>query len=237
MVAAPPMSFFMLSMPLSGLMSSPPVSKHTPLPTSVILGCDGSPQVMSIRRGARSAARPTAWMSGKFSLSRSSPTIALMLAPWRAASDRAAYSSSAGPMSFAGVLIRSRASQTPSTMRVTSSPSTPAGSSSRTLSVVGLAIAREAIGAEREGERLRAWRQSAHWRSDRCPTAAVRAGRPGRKRSDGASSSAKQDAGEAAVRPRQQQMLPGARLEAGGLGKGRGVRIQIRRAIAARSAR
>ena len=37
-VAAPPMSFFMISMPLSGLRSSPPVSKHTPLPTSVTLG-------------------------------------------------------------------------------------------------------------------------------------------------------------------------------------------------------
>ena len=51
--AAPPMSFFMISMPLSGLMSSPPVSKHTPLPTSVIFGAAGSPQVRSIRRGAR----------------------------------------------------------------------------------------------------------------------------------------------------------------------------------------
>ena len=60
MQAAPPISFFMLSMPLSGLISSPPVSKHTPLPTSVILGWVGSPQEMSIRRGARAAARPTA---------------------------------------------------------------------------------------------------------------------------------------------------------------------------------
>ena len=54
MVAAPPMSFFMLSMPASDLMSSPPVSKQTPLPISVTLGCEGSPQVMSIRRGGRS---------------------------------------------------------------------------------------------------------------------------------------------------------------------------------------
>lgn len=29
------MSFFMVSMPAAGLMSSPPVSKQTPLPTSV----------------------------------------------------------------------------------------------------------------------------------------------------------------------------------------------------------
>ncbi len=73
--AAPPMSFFMISMPLDGLMSRPPVSKHTPLPTSVILGSAGLPQAMSIRRGARADARPTAWISGKFSARRSSPTI------------------------------------------------------------------------------------------------------------------------------------------------------------------
>ena len=35
-LAAPPMSFFMISMPLAGLMSRPPVSKAMPLPTSVI---------------------------------------------------------------------------------------------------------------------------------------------------------------------------------------------------------
>ena len=65
-LAAPPMSFFMISMPLDGLRSSPPVSKQTPLPTSVTLGCAGSPQVRSISRGARVEARPTAWISGKF---------------------------------------------------------------------------------------------------------------------------------------------------------------------------
>ncbi len=37
-VAAPPMSFFMFSIEASGLMSSPPVSKQTPLPTSVTRG-------------------------------------------------------------------------------------------------------------------------------------------------------------------------------------------------------
>ena len=65
-LAAPPMSFFMISMPLDGLRSSPPVSKQTPLPTSVTLGWSGSPQAMSISRGARSEAMPTAWISGKF---------------------------------------------------------------------------------------------------------------------------------------------------------------------------
>ncbi len=64
MIAAPPMSFFMLSMPEAALRSRPPESKHTPLPTSVTLGADCSPQTMSTRRGARTLARPTAWIVG-----------------------------------------------------------------------------------------------------------------------------------------------------------------------------
>ena len=82
-LAAPPMSFFMSSMPLEGLMSSPPVSKQTPLPTSVTLGCAGSPQTKSIRRGAREEARPTAWIIGKFCARRSSPMINDNSAPLR----------------------------------------------------------------------------------------------------------------------------------------------------------
>ena len=62
--AAPPMSFFISFMPASLLRSSPPVSKHTPLPTTVILGASASPQVRSISRGGRVLARPTAWISG-----------------------------------------------------------------------------------------------------------------------------------------------------------------------------
>ncbi len=59
--AAPPMSFFMFSMPPAGFRSSPPVSKQTPLPISVTLGASlAAPQVMSIRRGSRTLARPTA---------------------------------------------------------------------------------------------------------------------------------------------------------------------------------
>ena len=37
-LAAPPMSFFISSMPADGLMSRPPVSKQMPLPTRVIGG-------------------------------------------------------------------------------------------------------------------------------------------------------------------------------------------------------
>ena len=58
--AAPPMSFFMLRMPAAAFRSSPPVSKQTPLPHSTICGCAASPQLSSIRRGARCEARPTA---------------------------------------------------------------------------------------------------------------------------------------------------------------------------------
>ena len=58
------MSFFISSMPDDGLMSRPPLSKQTPLPTMVTFGCVGLPQRRSISRGARGLARPTAWMAG-----------------------------------------------------------------------------------------------------------------------------------------------------------------------------
>ena len=57
--AAPPMSFFMSIMPLEGLMSRPPVSKQTPLPTSVTSGAPRLPQRMSMRRGSRALPFPT----------------------------------------------------------------------------------------------------------------------------------------------------------------------------------
>ena len=61
--AAPPMSFFMRAMPELGLMSKPPLSKHTPLPINVTRGYASPPggaQRNSIRRGASLLARPTA---------------------------------------------------------------------------------------------------------------------------------------------------------------------------------
>ena len=61
--AAPPISFFMSSILAAPLRSSPPLSKQTPLPTSVIFG-PRRPQRKSISRGARLLARPTAWMQG-----------------------------------------------------------------------------------------------------------------------------------------------------------------------------
>ena len=79
-VAAPPISFFINPMDAEGLMSRPPVSKQTPLPTRVKRG-PFVPQFISINRGARGEARPTAWISGKFSVSRSSPTTDWTRAP------------------------------------------------------------------------------------------------------------------------------------------------------------
>ena len=52
-LAPPPMSFFIIFMPVADFRSRPPVSKQTPLPTSVNLGALSSPHRMSIRRGAR----------------------------------------------------------------------------------------------------------------------------------------------------------------------------------------
>ena len=65
--AAPPMSFFMSAMPAPVLMSKPPLSKHTPLPTSTTCGRPApADQRISASRGAAALARPTAWMAGKF---------------------------------------------------------------------------------------------------------------------------------------------------------------------------
>ncbi|KAG1167076.1 hypothetical protein G6F35_017851 [Rhizopus arrhizus] len=102
------MSFFMLRMPSAGLMSRPPVSKHTPLPTSTSAGSVSLPQRSTTRRGARCEARPTAWMAGKFCFSSASPVIASTSAPCASASARAASSSCCGPMSSVGVLTQSR---------------------------------------------------------------------------------------------------------------------------------
>ena len=94
-------------------MSSPPVSKHTPLPTSVTRGASSAPQRRSMSRGCRAsdAARPTAWICGYPPPgldSSASPSIVDTVADVEAASVRAHASSSAGPMSDAGMLIRSR---------------------------------------------------------------------------------------------------------------------------------
>jgi len=75
------MSFFIRAIPVAVLISRPPVSKQTPLPTSVTRGFPFVPQRISSRRGATALARPTVWISGKFFSRRSSPTIEVTSAP------------------------------------------------------------------------------------------------------------------------------------------------------------
>ena len=60
----PPGAYRLGGVPEAVFRSSPPVSKHTPLPTKVTFGAALSPQTMSTRRGARVLARPTAWIVG-----------------------------------------------------------------------------------------------------------------------------------------------------------------------------
>mmetsp|Transcript_18607 Transcript_18607/g.62822 ORF Transcript_18607/g.62822 Transcript_18607/m.62822 type:complete len:227 (-) Transcript_18607:450-1130(-) len=111
--AAPPMSFFIVSIPAGGLISRPPVSNVTPFPRITTAGNFASPadrHVISTTRGSKplAAARPTAWIIGYPGLSKSaSPTHDLTSAPYADPSARAAASRSAGPMSWAGVEMRS----------------------------------------------------------------------------------------------------------------------------------
>jgi len=81
-VAPPPISFFMFSIDASGLMSRPPVSKQTPLPTSVTCGCFGSPHSMSISRGslANGIGNILAGLVGSVGLSPSTANVGLQAA-------------------------------------------------------------------------------------------------------------------------------------------------------------
>ena len=153
-VAAPPMSFFISPIEAGGLMSSPPVSKQTPLPTRVTFGASARPQARSSRRGASVAAAPTAWIIGKPSRRRASPRMARTEAPWRSASARTAASSAAGPMSRAGVLMRSWVSAAAAAMRSTRAASTPSGQTRSDGAGGGGAVAVEAIAGQQPAQRL-----------------------------------------------------------------------------------
>ena len=130
-VAAPPMSFFIRSIALDGLMSSPPVSNTTPLPTSVTLGASRRPQMKSASRGGSAAAAPTAWTSGKLRAIRASPTMLSYSAPLTSASRAASSSSAEGVITLAGALIRSRPNAIARAWRSRLAKSTFAGGSSR----------------------------------------------------------------------------------------------------------
>jgi hypothetical protein len=82
--AAPPMSFFISAMPELDLMSRPPLSKHTPLPTRVKRGRHprrGGDQRISSSRGACSARRARRHESQESSRRSSSPTHSLIVGP------------------------------------------------------------------------------------------------------------------------------------------------------------
>ena len=112
-------------------MSSPPVSKQTPLPTSVTFGASARPQTRSSSRGGSAAAAPTASIIGRFAaLSAAAPRVTRTSAPCRAASATKAASSASGPMSRAGVLIRSCASRAAPAIRSIRAASTPSGQTS-----------------------------------------------------------------------------------------------------------
>ena len=114
-LAAPPMSFFMCSIPLDGFRSSPPVSKQTPLPHNETSGC------VVMRRAAAPMEDRHAWTdapSRRRQRRRSG-------SPGRARRRRSEWfrhrsgvpkrwrrrASSTGPSKLAGVLMRSRAMQ------------------------------------------------------------------------------------------------------------------------------
>ncbi len=126
-VAAPPMSFFISSMPDDGLISSPPVSKQTPLPTSVSVGPAVAPaQVDQPRRAGRGA--PDRMDHRKVLLQQRVAHAPRSPGPKaRAPAPETAASSSSGPMSEAGVLIRSRVSASPAAIASIRAASTPAG--------------------------------------------------------------------------------------------------------------
>jgi hypothetical protein len=130
-VAAPPMSFFIRPIEAPGLMLSPPVSKHTPLPTSVTFGASEGPQTSSTSRGSAAAARPTAWIIGKPASSRPAPVTEVTPAWNGSASARTAASSAAGPMSAAGVLTRSWVSAIAPASASMRARSTPSGQTRR----------------------------------------------------------------------------------------------------------
>ena len=133
-------------------MSSPPVSKQTPFPTSVTFGCAGSPQVRSMSRGARDgvAAAPTAWIRGKPSAS-ASPCVTVTAAPWRAARSSAARASSAGPHGVGG-RIDEVAGEIDAVGDADDAGAVGAGRDHQARAAVPLAVAGVAVGAEGEGE-------------------------------------------------------------------------------------
>ena len=132
--AAPPISFFINSMPAGDFIDSPPVSKVTPLPTIAIFGWSALPHFSSIRRGAwaRIAALPTPWIIGKCS-SSVSPRVTFTSPPCFSDNLSTRVSILSGPISAAGVLTISRTIAVACACRTASSRCAIASLTSSTL--------------------------------------------------------------------------------------------------------
>ena len=122
--AAPPMSFFISRMPLAGLMSSPPLSKQTPLPTIAMRGSLGlAPFELDQARRAlarRRAARPRRSADSLSRARRRAVTRTCAADALRARRGRPARARP-GRGRAAGVLTRSRTSAVASASRTVSS--------------------------------------------------------------------------------------------------------------------
>ena len=155
-VAAPPMSFFISPIEAGGLMSSPPVSKQTPLPTSVTFGASARPQVRSSSRGGSDAAAPTASIIGRFAArSAAAPRVTRATAPCRAGERHEGRLERLGPH-VAGRRVDQRLRQRRARRR-SARPGPrrrPAGRPARRRGRLALAVALEAVLAEEPAERL-----------------------------------------------------------------------------------
>ena len=139
--------------------------------------------MMSISRGGAAAARPTAWMSGKFCSSEI------------VADDRAHAWRRGGRERARGLLELRRAHVVGRRVDEIAGEAHALDDAAEIVAVdvagefeldvlrLRLAVAREAVAAEREGERRQAANRAGHWRSGRRPPEGARAARPGRNRS------------------------------------------------------
>ena len=152
-VAAPPISFFISPMLPPGLRFSPPVSKQTPFPTKVSVGPAIAPaHVNQARRAGRRTTHRVdhreVLFDQRLTRDHGNP------APCSCASLWQAFSRSSGPMSDAGVLMRSRVSASPAAITSSRAASTPLWCDQFRLGRFLLLVPIERIPGEEPAERL-----------------------------------------------------------------------------------
>ena len=108
-------------------MSSPPVSKQTPLPTSVTFWIVAiAPDEIDQPRGLVPRPRPTAWIKGKATLQQRVALDHRQAGLVRTGEDTGRLLKAVpGPCRLAGVLMRSRARKTALACELTAATSTP----------------------------------------------------------------------------------------------------------------